>query len=63
MVSKMQQDLLGVPSNDGRSSKMEQSQLQAAAHQQMLEDEDDDFGEGEVEDTQVTNVEGSLAAA
>ena len=32
----------------------------------MLEDEaddDEDFGEGEVEDTQATNLEGSLAAA
>ena len=29
----------------------------------MLDDDDDDFGEGEVEDTQVTNMEGSLAAA
>ena len=28
----------------------------------MMED-DDDFGEGEVEDTQATNLEGSLAAA
>ena len=43
---------------------MEQSQLQAAAHQHMLEDDvDDDFGEGEVEDTQAINLEGSLAAA
>ena len=40
---------------------MEQSKLQAAAHQHMLDD--DDFGEGEVEDTQAINEEGSLAAA
>jgi len=41
---------------------MEQSLLQVAAHQRMIES-DDDFGEGEVEDTQATNLEGSLAAA
>lgn len=42
---------------------MEQSQLQAAAHQHMVDDDDDDFAEGECEDTQVVNEEGSLAAA
>ena len=44
-----------------RSSKMEQSKLQAVAHQHLLDDED--FGEGETEDTGVVNEAGSLAAA
>ena len=42
---------------------MEQSLLQVAAHQRIMIEDDDDFGEGEVEDTQATNLEGSLAAA
>jgi hypothetical protein len=42
--------------------KREHSKLQVVAHQHMIDD-DDDFGEGEVEDTQITNLEGSMAAA
>jgi hypothetical protein len=59
MVSKRKgdRDLLSV---DEYTEKMEQSKLQAVAHQNMLDD-DDDFGEGEAEDT--INLQGSKGAA
>ena len=48
-------------SDFGGQSEFEHSKLLTAAHKQMLED--DDFGEGEVEDTQMINTEGRLAAS
>ena len=57
MVSKARIDEMDFSQNGG----FEQQKMQTVAHRHALED--DDFGEGEVEDTQAINFDGSLTAA